>query len=88
MSRDEPNDGSEVLIGKGALYRRYTHVANRNMVWQTPRSSMSSDDPSEWKSVEDAWIAGYFAYGYADDLLPVKAIDPERKTVTAAQATL
>lgn len=80
-----PND-STVLIGKvhctGDIPREQKYGLG------DPVFEYAEQRPSEWKSVEDAWIAGYFAYGYADDLLPVKAIDPERKTVTAAQATL
>lgn len=43
--------------------------------------------PSEWKSVEGMWIGGYFAHGYADDLIPVRSIDTAARTITAARPT-
>lgn len=53
-----------------------------------PVFEYAEDRPSEWKSVENAWIAGYFAYGYADDLIPIRSIDTQKKTITTAEPTL
>lgn len=43
--------------------------------------------PSHWKSAEGMWIAGYFAHGYADDMIPVRGIDTAARTITAALPT-
>lgn len=80
-----PND-STVLIGK----IRCTGDIPRNKTFGigNPEFEYLEERPSTWKSTEDIWIAGYFAHGYADDLIPVKSINPQEKTVTAAIPTM
>lgn len=80
-----PND-STVLIGKV----RCTGDIPRNKTFGIgdPVFEYSEERPSSWKSADDVWIAGYFAYGYADDMIPVKSIDPAEKTITAAMPTM
>lgn len=80
-----PND-STVLIGK----IRCTGDIPRDKKFGIgdPVFEYLEDRPSSWKSAEDMWIAGYFAYGYADDMIPVKSIDPSEKTITAAIPTM
>lgn len=80
-----PND-STVLIGK----IRCTGDIPRDKKFGIgdPVFEYLEDRPSSWKSVEDMWIAGYFAYGYADDMIPVKSIDSSEKTITAAIPTM
>lgn len=43
--------------------------------------------PSAWKSTDGMWIGGYFAHGYADDMIPVRRIDTVAHTITAAMPT-
>lgn len=80
-----PND-STVLIGK----IRCTGDIPRDKKFGIgdPVFEYLEDRPSSWKSAEDMWIAGYFAYGYADDMIPVKSIDSSEKTITAAIPTM
>jgi hypothetical protein len=40
-----------------------------------------------WKNAEEPWIAGFFCYGFADDAVPVKNVDPDKKQITTAEAT-
>lgn len=44
--------------------------------------------PAAWASTEGAWIGGYFAWGYADDMVPLKHLDKEKSTITAGLPTL
>jgi hypothetical protein len=44
------------------------------------------DRPGRWTRAEDLWVSGLFRYGFADDTLPVKAIDPSARTIALAQA--
>ncbi|MBX3007064.1 MAG: right-handed parallel beta-helix repeat-containing protein [Melioribacteraceae bacterium] len=60
-------------------------------------SSISDGDTSEklavfeyeaervgrWKNSEEPWIAGYFRYGFADDAVRIRKIDPEKKEITS-----
>ncbi len=48
----------------------------------------TDDRHALWTRAEDLWLSGIWRYGYADDTVRVRAIDPARKTVTLAQATL
>jgi hypothetical protein len=57
----------------------------------TPRKGEKPDrgakillqDPhiSKWKQADDAWVYGYFSYGYSDDHLKIDTIDPAAKTI-------
>jgi hypothetical protein len=38
--------------------------------------------PSRWKKPEQAWIAGYFMWGYADDAAQLKSIDTLKSVIT------
>lgn len=40
-----------------------------------------------WKNSEEPWIAGYFNYGFADDAIPVKKVDPANKLIATAKPT-
>ena len=35
---------------------------------------------------KDAWMAGYFMWGYADDMVRIKSIDTVKKTISTASA--
>lgn len=80
-----PND-STVLIGK--VHCTGDIPRNKRFGIGNPVFEYFEDRPSTWKSKDDVWIAGYFAYGYADDMIPVKSINPDEKTITAAIPTM
>lgn len=42
----------------------------------------------KWALEADPWIAGYFMWGYADDMIPVKDIDTVNNTITVENATM
>lgn len=48
----------------------------------------SEDRPSAWKHSQPRWVAGYFAWGYADEMLPIASIDTVQKTITTAAAAM
>ena len=79
-----PND-STAPIGKihctGDIPRTNTYGIG------DPVFEYAEDRPSQWKSAEGMWIGGYFAHGYADDMIPVRSIDTTARTITAAMAT-
>ncbi len=43
---------------------------------------------NQWKDEEDAWMAGYFMWGYADDMVKIAAIDTINRNLKTATATL
>lgn len=43
---------------------------------------------NKWKEEHDAWIAGYFMWGYADDMVGIKSIDTVHQTITTNSPTL
>lgn len=57
----------------------------------TPRKGEKPDrgakfilpDPhiSKWGKADDAWVYGYFSYGYSDDYIKIDTIDPSGKTI-------
>ena len=78
-----PNDYT-VLIGKilnpGANSKRPQT--------ETPVFCYHEDRPSTWKDVRNLWIRGYFAHGYADDMIRVDHIDSQQKAIHTAQQTV
>jgi hypothetical protein len=40
--------------------------------------------PARWANAPQVWIAGYFAHGYADDMIRVASIDTVKKSITTA----
>lgn len=43
---------------------------------------------STWKHWEDVQAAGFFAYGFSDDTVPVASVDTDRQTVTLREAVM
>lgn len=41
----------------------------------------SGERPARWLGAPDAWLFGYWFHGWADQFLPVSAIDPERSQI-------
>lgn len=78
-----PND-STVLIGKVLKAGTGEHVAEAEL----PVFCYNEDRPSAWKNAGKFWIGGYFAHGYADDMIPVEKIDPSDKTIHPAMQTV
>jgi hypothetical protein len=47
----------------------------------------NEDRPKSWKNIENMWIGGYFGHGYADDMIPVKAVNASDSTISAGMFT-
>jgi len=41
----------------------------------------TGDRPARWTRASDAWLMGYWKYGWADDLIPIASIDPAKKQI-------
>lgn len=78
-----PND-STVLIGK----IKESGIAKNGEKVSFPIFSYLEDRPSSWKNSDELWIGGYFAHGYADDMIKVERIDTISKMIYTAQHTL
>ncbi|QRQ60567.1 right-handed parallel beta-helix repeat-containing protein [Sphingobacterium multivorum] len=80
-----PNQGM-VPMGKvidtGSIPRN-RDSSNRGGVFQYKESRIDA-----WAKEDDPWIAGYFKWGYADDMVRVKTIDQNKKTITTKEPTL
>jgi len=80
-----PNDGT-VPIGKvldpGSVPRD-GDFADRGGTFE-----YADDRHARWTQAEDLWLSGLWHYGYADDTIRVAAIDPAKRTVSMAQATM
>ena len=51
-----------------------------------PCIRISGRAPFELESVENMWISGYFAHGYADDMICVESIDTIHKMIHTGPA--
>lgn len=78
-----PND-STVLIGK--IHEAGTGEHNKNA--PCPVFEYNESRPSRWASVDSFWIGGYFAHGYADDMIKAARVDTATHTIHAAQQTV
>lgn len=78
-----PND-STVLIGK--VIEPGTGEHQKDAAF--PIFQYNESRPSAWVGAGEFWIAGYFAHGYADDLIKVQHIDTISKTIHTAQHTV
>jgi len=80
-----PNEG---MIPMGKVYDkgsipRDEDYSNRGGIIQYDSSRINA-----WAKEKNAWIAGYFMWGYADDMVRIKSIDTSKKTISTASATL
>ena len=41
-----------------------------------------------WTTADQAWVGGYFSYGYSDDNMQVAAFDPSARTIKTKDASL
>lgn len=78
-----PND-SMVLIGKVHEAGIGEHRKEGNL----PVFEYNEDRPSQWKSAKGMWIGGYFAHGYANDIIGVDHIDTTQHTIHVAHHTV
>lgn len=53
-----------------------------------PIFGYTEERPSQWKDTKNMWIGGYFAHGYADDMIRVDSIDTAHKLIHTGQHTL
>jgi len=79
-----PNKGeNHVRIGKvidpGSIPRN-KDWSNRGATFQ-----FTPDRIKQWKDAPEAWISGYFAWGYSDDCVKIDTIDPDKKTIKTVQ---
>lgn len=81
-----PND-SMILIGKlidsGAVARYGDHSLRGGIF-----TYEGTNRPSRWRNASNAWIAGYFMWGYADDAVPLRSIDTLQKKITTGLPTM
>lgn len=78
-----PND-STVLIGK--VIEAGTGEKKKEAPF--PVFQYNEARPSAWATAGEFWIGGYFAHGYADDMIKVHHIDTISKTIHTAQHTV
>lgn len=78
-----PND-STVLIGK--IIEAGTGEHKKAATF--PVFQYNESRPSAWTEAGEFWISGYFAHGYADDMIKVQQIDTIGKTIHTAQHTV
>ncbi len=80
-----PNEGMIPMgkaIDKGSIPRN-GDFSDRGGILRYDSSRIDS-----WKNEKDAWMAGYFMWGYADDMVKIKNIDTVKKTIVTSSATL
>ena len=80
-----PNEGMIPMgkvLDKGSIPRDGDY-SNRGGVIQYDSLRINT-----WAKEKDAWMAGYFMWGYADDMVRIKSIDTVNKTMFTASATL
>lgn len=78
-----PND-STVAIGK----IKQSGIGPKGNNEPYPIFGYNENRPSAWKDTRQMWISGYFAHGYADDMIKVEKIDTLNKYVHTAQHTV
>lgn len=78
-----PND-TTVLIGKIHEAGTGEHKAEARL----PVFEYQEERPSRWIKADSFWIGGYFAHGYADDMIKAARVDTSAHTIHAAQQTV
>ena len=79
-----PND-TTLLIG------RIVEAGEKKEGQQTAPNGIfgyKSNRPSLWKDTKQLWIGGYFAHGYADDMIRVAKVDTVQKLIYAGEPTV
>jgi len=78
-----PND-STIAIGKvidNGLAKPENKSGNHG-----GKFTYHGNHPSKWKALDDAWISGYFMYGWADDNVKIASIDTVAKTLSTVHS--
>lgn len=52
-----------------------------------PIFKFNTERPKRWDKADEVWLSGYFGYGYADDMIPVKKISYQDSTFHMADFT-
>lgn len=79
-----PNKGGKHIrigkvIDKGSIPRN-KDWSNRGATFQ-----FAPDRIKQWKGAPEAWISGYFAWGYSDDCVKIDTINSDKKTIKTVQ---
>lgn len=78
-----PND-SLSMIGKVLVPGTGENLKNG----EYPVFTYNAERPAAWANAGEFWISGYFAHGYADDMIKVASIDTAARTIHTAQHTV
>lgn len=78
-----PND-STLLMGE----IKQSGIGPKGEEEPYPVFGYQGNRPSSWKDTRQMWISGYFAHGYADDMIKVERIDTVNRYIYAAQHTV
>lgn len=77
-----PNDNME-LIGKVEVAGKEEDRKQGRL----PVFHYRGNHPKQWKNTANMWIGGYFGWGYADDMVPVKSINLQDSTIHVGDFT-
>ena len=80
-----PNEG---MIPMGKVYDKGSIPRDEDYSSRGGIIQFDSSRINAWAKEKDAWMAGYFMWGYADDMVRIKSIDTVKKTISTASATL
>ena len=75
-----PGEPIATVIDKGPIPR------NGQKPTRGGTFTFTSDVPLTWADPSQVWITGFFANGYADDLIQIKSIDRDKKAITTVHA--
>lgn len=73
-----PNTG---LASIGKVFDPGTNVRRGEKGYRGPKFTVADDRINNWKTADNAWIGGYFSYGYSDDYMKVDSIDLNNNTI-------
>ncbi|WFE87003.1 right-handed parallel beta-helix repeat-containing protein [Parabacteroides chongii] len=77
-----PND-SMALIGRVDV----SGGPEDKKLGRLPVFHYQEERPAHWKNTDNMWIGGYFGYGYADDMIPVKSVNPQDSSISVGMFT-
>ena len=78
-----PNDSTQLI---GNVYEAGSGEYSKDA--PLPVFGYTGDRPLHWKNTDNMWISGYFAHGYADDMIRVARVDTIKRAIHLAQQTL
>ena len=80
-----PNTG---LLPIGTVLDPGTNLRNREKVPRGAKFKFPDSRINNWKSADNAWVGGYFSYGYSDDYLKIDSFDFENQTIRLKQPSV